>query len=280
MSIRLIAKSVWQNPGNRGKRVRKSFAAFAWQLQKRVRASSRTMQLANGMRFNAHVDCVTSSSLIYADWPEYAELTFLRDRLSSGDVIIDVGANVGHFSLLLADLVGTQNVVAFEPAPRTFARLAQNWALNGLPTNNLFNCAVGASAGAVFIENDVRPTTTLQVSELPTSARSTRVPLVRLDDFRHLWEGSRVGVLKIDVEGFERAVFEGADRLLGINRPRLIMFESLSSTVDAGISAILTGHHYVVFQLDEHGQPDFANHSAQNLFAVPEERLAADRVTA
>jgi FkbM family methyltransferase len=275
MSVHLIANSIWHNPGNRGRRLRKGFAAVAWQWHKRASGSVRTLRLVNGMRFNAYPDCVVSSSLIYADWPEHDELMLLRRSLMQSNIVIDVGANVGHVSLLLADLVGARNIVAFEPAPRAFGRLTENWILNNFPTDKLFNMAVGASPGAVFIESDEHPTTTLQVSEEPAGARSIRVPLVRLDDYRHEWKGYAVGLLKVDVEGYEPAVFEGAIGVLAEDRPRLIMFESLSGSIDSRIASILTAHRYAVFQLDESGVPDFSRSSAQNLFAVPAEIVAS-----
>src|SRR6266542_1635506 len=81
MSLRIITKSIWDNPGNRGHRVRKSFAALWWQAQKHTVARCRRMRLANQVWFMAHPDCVVSSALIYADWPEYHELMFLREHL-------------------------------------------------------------------------------------------------------------------------------------------------------------------------------------------------------
>ncbi|MGH7194367.1 MAG: hypothetical protein ACREJM_12680, partial [Candidatus Saccharimonadales bacterium] len=115
MSIRQVTCSVWRNPGNRGQRIRRTFAALRWQLQKRIVRSPRTVRLANGVRFRAYPDCVVSSALIYSDWPEFHELRFLRKHLGADELVIDVGANVGHVSLLLADLVGPENVYAFEP---------------------------------------------------------------------------------------------------------------------------------------------------------------------
>jgi FkbM family methyltransferase len=271
MSVPLIAYSIWSNPGNRGKRLRKTVAAVAWQLHKLAIGSVRTLRLANGMHFNAYPDCVVSSSLIYADWPEHRELTFVRSALMPGDVVIDVGANVGHVSLLLADLVGGQNVVAFEPASLAFSRLKENWELNDLPTDKLFRAAVGASPGNVFIDNDEHPTTTLEVSDVSTGTRTVEVPLVRLDDYRPLWAGCRVGLLKVDVEGYEPEVFEGARCLLRDDRPRLVMFESLLGEIDKRIACALAAHKYAVFQLDYGSRPDFSRSSAQNLFAVPEE---------
>src|SRR5207302_8222146 len=126
MSFRLIAKSVWGNPSNRGKRLGKSLRAVLWQLDKRLRARPRILQLPNGLLFKAYPDCTVSSGLIYAEWPEFWELKFLRQHLQAGDVIIDIGANVGHFSLLLADVTGPENIFAFEPTPVSFRRLVEN----------------------------------------------------------------------------------------------------------------------------------------------------------
>src|ERR1700692_193356 len=103
MSLTLVLRSVWSNPGNRGRRWTRTLRAVEWQLAKRIRQKPRPITLANGARFLAYPDCVVSSSLIYADWPEHKELTFIRRYLNPGDVVIDVGANVGHMSLLLSD---------------------------------------------------------------------------------------------------------------------------------------------------------------------------------
>lgn len=275
MSVRLIAKSVWDNPGNRGKRLRKSLDAMLWQLQKHSLRSQRTLRLPNGLLFRAYPDCVVSSSLIYADWPEYCELMFLRRELRNEELVIDVGANVGHISLLLADMVGPGNIFAFEPTPVSFRRLVRNWQLNGWPTTGLFQAAIGARPGTVFVRDMDRPVTTNNVSDTPYPERCVEVPLRRLDDLRHLWQRRAIGLVKIDVEGYEGEVFHGCRRVLERDRPRLIMFESLSGAVDPEIASLLAGFQYVVFQLDSQGQPDTVGDSGQNLFAVPRERESA-----
>jgi hypothetical protein len=84
VSVRLVASSIWSNPGNRGSRLRRTIAAVAWQLHKRAIGSARCLRLANGMLFKPYPDCVVSSSLIYADWPEHDELMLLRRMLSRG----------------------------------------------------------------------------------------------------------------------------------------------------------------------------------------------------
>jgi FkbM family methyltransferase len=273
MSVRLIFNSVWHNPGNQGHRLSRLGRAAAWQLEKRTKGRPKTIQLPNGALFIAHPDCVVSSALIYAEWPEFRELQFVRGLLQRDDVVIDVGANVGHISLLLSDLVGAENIFAFEPTPISFKRLTENWKANEWSTTNLFQTAIGRSAGSVGVPDTPSPETKNAVGA-NNETRTAQVPLRSLDDLRSWWIGRSIGFLKIDVEGYEREVFAGASELLRQNRPRLIMFESLRGAVEKEIAAVLSAARYRSFQLDDSGRPDFRQVSAQNLFAVPEENTS------
>lgn len=275
MSVRLIFKSVWQNPGNRGHRIERLIRAGLWQLRKRCFTGPQPIALANGITFNAHPDCVTSSALMYSDWPEFRELHFIRGRLQSNDVILDVGANVGHISLLLADVVAAQNIFAFEPTPISFRRLTANWKANRWPVEQLFNAAVGRAPGMAFIPNPTRPNTKNAVTDL--AGKGVEVPVIALDQLRQRWRGRRVGLLAIDVEGYELEVLSGATELLSRDRPRTIMFEALGGSVAPEISVLFDRVRYSVFQLGKDGQPDFENCSEQNLFAVPNEEVDSVR---
>jgi FkbM family methyltransferase len=271
MSLRLVFKSIWQNPGNRGSRLRKSAAAVAWQVRKRTLRTPHVLFLANGAKFKAYPDCVVSSSLVYSDWPEFHEIQFVRRMLKPGDLVLDVGANVGHISLLVSDIAGAENIFAFEPTPISFRRLTENWKLNHWPTSNLYQIAVGRSAGTVCIPDTTSPETKNAIHSAAGAMVTVEVPLVSLDQLRTQWRGRRIGLLKIDVEGYEKEVFAGAQELLREERPRLLMFESLGGQIDESVEMVLRQSHYRIFQLDEAGRPDFDRASAQNLFAAPEE---------
>jgi FkbM family methyltransferase len=218
-----------------------------------------------------------SSSLIYTDWPEYNELKFIRNQLGAGELVLDVGANVGHISLLLSDIVGPEAIFAFEPTPLTFGRLVNNWELNGWKTENLFQVAVGASDATTLVPDVTHPLTTNAIqTEHEAGGLLTRVPLVALDSMRSLWQKQTIGLLKIDVEGYEAEVFRGATALLQELRPRLIMFESLTPTVDQRILLTLRNNDYTTFQIGEDGKPDYAGAGAQNMFAIPVELAKRD----
>lgn len=271
MSLRLVAKSVLKNPGNRGKLVRRALRAAAWQVRKRLIRTPKTITLANSVRFRAYPDCVVSSGLVYADYPEFEEISFLRAHLQRDGIVVDVGANVGHVAMLLSDIVGAANIHAFEPTPVTFRRLVDNWQLNSWPTQTLYNEAVGDRVGTIFIDDTADPTTTNQVEQQERKG-AVQVPLVTLDSCRTRWATNSIALLKIDVEGFEPQVFGGAEQFLASDRPKLIMFESLSGTVEPRIAGVLGRTNYRVFQLDCRGRLDLVRCSNQNLFAVPSER--------
>jgi FkbM family methyltransferase len=272
MSFRLVSQSVFKNPGNKGQMLWRSLRAVSWQAQKRLLRSTKLLTLASGAKFMAHPDCVVSSALIYASWPEFHELQFIRSKLSKSDVVLDVGANVGHVSLLLSDIVGWKNLFAFEPTPLTYSRLVANWALNGWPPENLFHMAVGAETGEVAIPDVKNPNTVNSILSNKEGVATVMVPVRSLDSLRTHWK-SQVGFMKVDVEGYEPEVFAGAKAMLKEDRPRLIMFESLNQTPPQEVSDVLSKACYRIFQLDAEGRPDLARQDAQNLFAVPEEEV-------
>lgn len=273
MSLKIVLNGIWHNPGNRGQRIKRFVRAVGWQLDKRLLKRPRQLTLPNGARMTAYPDCVVSSALIYTAWPEYHELQFIRRQLRPGQYVVDVGANVGHVLLLLADIAGPQRMVAFEPTPVSFRRLGENWKLNGWNTSGLHQLAIGAEAGTLYIPDTDRPVTT---NSLKTSQglQDVEVAVKPLDALGKFWKDAPIGLLKIDVEGFEAKVFRGAKQMLLTKRPRLIMFESLEGRLLPDIAAVFKETHYRTFQLDEDGRPDFLAVTAQNLFAIPAEQSA------
>ena len=91
--------------------------------------------------------------------------------------------------MLLADVVGACNIFAFEPTPISFRRLVENWKLNGWQTDSLFQAAVGAKSGDVFVQDMDSPVTTSTVTSIAGYEHFVKVPLVYLDHYRYYWEG-------------------------------------------------------------------------------------------
>ncbi len=269
MGVRSIAKFIWQNPGNRGKRLQKFVRAFQWQVYKRTIRKPLTLTLANGVLFHAYPDCVISSALQYADWPEYAELEYCREHLKAGDIVIDVGANVGHFSLLVGDIVGPGNLYCFEPTPISWRRLAENFKLNRWPTDKLFQEAIGRATGRLNFPDLDSPDTTNSAVSAADSNNTVSVKVTPLDDLARILKKGSVGLVKVDVEGYEPEVFGGASEFLKNIRPRLVMFESLGGGLNKEVRDTLSSSGFRIFQLDRVSHDGARSFSTQNLFAAP-----------
>ena len=153
---------------------------------------------------------------------------YLRKHLTPGDIVLDVGANVGYISAVAASRVGiTGEVHGFEPLRECYARLERLCELNPQFRFVFNNVALGEAEGLLPIafnpKGDSRNATLVPGKKAP----ETRDVLVwRLDDYitRSIPAAERISIIKIDVEGFEYSVLRGLDRFLAgtSHRPLII----------------------------------------------------------
>jgi len=145
----------------------------------------------------------------------------IRSLLSSGQTYVDVGANIGHLAVEAALAVGQAGqVFAFEPHPKIAGFLRENIHLNGLRNVAVAQMALGHEFGWAIL-SDQRADDQNRVSN---DGAGIPVPLAPLDTF--LPEGP-IHLLKVDVEGYEKFVFEGARKTL--DRTQYIYFEAKES---------------------------------------------------
>lgn len=136
-----------------------------------------------------------------------------------GDVVWDVGANVGFFTLLAAKLTGAQGrVVAIEPLPRNLDLLQQHLALNKVANVTVISQAVADAAGTALFAADASPSMgrldakagfVVNVTTIDTLVASGIAPAPR--------------IIKMDIEGAESRALKGARRTLERNRPVLLL---------------------------------------------------------
>ena len=141
-----------------------------------------------------------------------------------GDVVFDVGANIGYFTLLAAREVGAAgNVYAFEPMRHAHDRLAEHVRLNSLANVRAEKSAVGATP-AEGIEVSFRSSYRVFDDEArPVSTGTERVPMTTIDEYVERHGISRIDLMKVDTDGFEFEVIAGAHRTLERLRPTLII---------------------------------------------------------
>ncbi|MFZ4083413.1 MAG: FkbM family methyltransferase [Pirellula sp.] len=158
--------------------------------------------------------------------------TIIKKVLRPGDHFLDVGANIGYFTILASRIVGVNGrVTSFEPSKSIFARLSRNVALNKLENVDLHNSAVSDAAGNVLLH--LGPTSQSGITSLrpleESSGSTARTQMIEAITLDSLFTNStkRPRLLKIDVEGAELRVLKGMKNILDGN-PRekpFIIFE-------------------------------------------------------
>ena len=155
----------------------------------------------------------------------------MRDYLRAGDRFVDIGANIGLYSLLAASLVGPSGrVVAFEPGRVPAGRLHETLALNRIQNIELISSAVGENPGELAFEGGDEDATA-HISERQ-GAVSGRVSVVRLDD---ILDGRPYAMAKLDIEGYEPFALRGMKRHLAKGNPPLFLIEAAGYSKRYGV---------------------------------------------
>lgn len=229
---------------------------IGWRIAQ-ARSGNATFRLSNGARIGNFVNFSEYHSMLGCISP--AEQHFFLDRVADtpGD-IIDIGANVGIVSVLLARQFPDRVVHAIEPAPGTFAALGKNIALNALRNVRVHQLAIADAPGSLSFNANPTERATARIA----TADDTHVQIVAattLDQFVADQSISALALLKIDVEGFESLVFGGARDTLARRLPRVIFMEVCPPlTRSAGFdpaepARIVQAAGYAWFRLEESG---------------------------
>ena len=250
--------------------------AAGWQGWKRIVRKPLDLKLSNGVRFRAYPDCTSSSAAVYYRIPNSRHIEFLG-RCAAGGTFLDVGANVGLVSMLLAHRV--HHALLFEPNPAAAARARENVRLNQLPFE-VHEVALSDEDGTTAFEdlggvhtcNRTFPSSLLP----PAGIHTITVPKCAFDHFCSARPrfADLVTAVKIDVEGHENWVLRGMRNLFLTDRP-IVMFEYLQRTNLKETFAIFAGVDYHVMYLSSGGlmPADLNIPPLQDLFALPSEHV-------
>lgn len=179
-------------------------------------------------RYKMYVDTrdvgIASHLMLEGYWEMWVTSAMMR-MVRRGSVVADIGANLGYFTLLLADLTGAEGrVLAFEPQPNLARLLRKSIDVNGYTGfADLHAVALGAASGSAVIEASLdQPGGGRTVADGQV-AGAARVSLARFDEVPHALD---VEFIKMDVEGFEPEVWKGMTaRLARRDLPLTIFME-------------------------------------------------------
>ena len=216
--------------------------------------------LAKDIRIWVNLGDKEGANLYFGVLFEPLESRIIRTLLRPGDVFLDVGANVGQYSLMVSPLVGVRGAVhSFEPVSSTYELLLKNVQLNQASNVVVNRMAVGEKMGEVQVfVNQESGLTSRGNTNRGIIVSVEQVPCITIDNYVAQQEIISVDLLKIDVEGYEGQVLEGAEDLLRREDSLIVLcelspknFERLDWSRD-DIFEWVRKHDYDIWSVDDH----------------------------
>jgi len=208
-----------------------------------------------------YIDSKDYSHLSITGIIEPFETEIVKKTVRKGDVILDLGANIGYYTLICARLAGEAGkVFAFEPEPVNFALLKKNVEINGYKNVTLIQAAVSNRTGETKLylcgdNNDDH-----RIYDSHDQRPSITVKMTRLDDYFRDYRG-KTDFIKIDVQGAEGGALQGMDNLLKLNRRLKILTEYWPCGLkNFGMDSktffdILAGHGFTMYRVENTAAP-------------------------
>lgn len=180
----------------------------------------------HGLVYDIHFEDAIQRD-IYLGVYERHERQFLSAYINPGWTCVDVGANVGFYTLLLASLVGERGrVLSIEASPTNFSLLSRNVALNGFPQCELTSVALTSLEGPIAFHTSPRGNSGWgRVGEWDAGVNLITVNGTTLDAFLQARHVSRVDFMKVDIEGHELSLVKGGQISLRAGVVRRLLVE-------------------------------------------------------
>lgn len=181
----------------------------------------------------------------------------IKEYIKKGDTVLDIGANIGYFTLIFSKLVGPSgNIYAFEPEPTNFSLLKNNLIINNITNVTLEQKAVSdqTKKTKLFLNKYNMGAHSLQDFSMQKSF--VEVESIKLDDYTKI-ENSKVDFIKLDIEGAECNAIQGMNALLNKNENLTILTEFSPSLLKGfgrdpiGFLNILTNYGFKIYHIDE-----------------------------
>jgi FkbM family methyltransferase len=205
-----LLKFVWNHPLNASGKLDAMERVFRWQIGSRLLPEPIALPFVEQTRLLTTRGMTGATGNWYCGLHEPNEMAFLLHLLRADDRFMDVGANIGSYTVLSAGVVGAITI-AVEPVPSTFESLMRNIAINNLQ-ERVQGCQCGLSERRGSMKFTSGLDTTNHVLGPNEQAPSVDVGVTTVDEL----VGKDIpALIKIDVEGYELPVLKGAENTLG-----------------------------------------------------------------
>ncbi|PTM41760.1 FkbM family methyltransferase [Bosea sp. 124] len=236
-------RSIVQHPLNRNQRIRALHGWLRWQIGSRLGSGPKRVRLAGQTEMVVEPGMTGATGNIYYGLAEWEEMAFLLHALRPDDVFVDIGANVGVYTLLASGVAGASTVAA-EPVRSSYDRLVRNIAHNGLQDRVLADRVGISSHRGVLRFTSTHDTTNRIVGADEQVADVEECPVDTVDGWL---KNVAPTLIKIDVEGHDREVMSGCHSILKSSNLRALIVETWFAddrTINALPSAAMILHSH------------------------------------
>ncbi len=225
MRLFKILYFIINHPLNRNRKLKSLCRFFCWQISSRLVCGSIAVNFVNEARLLISSGMMGATGNIYVGLHEFEDMAFVLHCLRRNDVFVDIGANVGTYTVLAGAVIGA-TCVSIEPIPDTFKHLMDNVNLNGIYENvHCFNVGIGRKNETLRITSTLGAMNHVVVDE-NDGVQTIEIPVKKLDD---VIGGLEPVLIKIDVEGFETEVIAGAHNVLSKTSLLAVIIELVGS---------------------------------------------------
>ncbi|MGH7907430.1 MAG: FkbM family methyltransferase, partial [Candidatus Binataceae bacterium] len=197
---------ITRHPLNRKRKAAALGGYIRWQIGSRLLPGAVAVPFVDSTRLLVTPGMTGATGNVYCGLHEFEEMAFVLHALRPGDFFADISANIGSYTVLASGAAGA-NSFAFEPSPLTFARLSDNIRLNKLePRVIARNMAVGSGPGLLKFTTELDCVNHV-LAHGESSNGAIEVLATALDE---ILRGQPLTLMKIDVEGYETQVIDGA----------------------------------------------------------------------
>ncbi len=221
-SLGATLRFILRHPLNQGHAIDAIGRFLAWHLGSRLVPGAVVFDWVNGAKVIVRPGETGITGSVYCGLQEFEEMSYVLHTVTADDLFIDVGANIGAYTILACAVKGARGY-CFEPVPDTFARLRVNLRLNELDERvTCLNMGLSDDNGELLFTNDQDTINHVVAAEEAQNEGVVRVIVKPLDE---ILRDEKPNIMKIDVEGFETPVLLGASEILARSSLHSIIIE-------------------------------------------------------
>lgn len=271
---------IFNHPLNAHHRLKTLFRLIAWQINLRLNPYPIVYPFTKNSKLVISKGETAATGNLYCGLYEFEDMCFLLHFLRKEDLFVDIGANIGSYTILASAEIGAKTI-SIEPIPSTFDSLIRNIKINNI--ENLvksLNIGLGSSKGLLKFTKSFDTTNHVARSE---DTDTIDVPVETLDI---LCEKEMPILIKMDVEGFETEVVNGADLTLQNQALKAIIIELNDYSLKYGyktddVHQKLLNYGFLPFQYNplERSLTRIETYTNLNTIYIRDESFIIERIT-